>query len=1156
MARIPRIDCRRICGWVLASCGYRLISNQRGYANGVRMSETSSGIPDQDAANGAAASGDSLACAPVARYGNASRDWMNYFDGIPMPPRSRPREEPVPSGRAPSVVRTDESAIIARPTGGTGPLRRWTWPWLKRLVYSGIASAEFRSTARVRVERAVRNRDPRLLFSGTSAARLRRRQPPPGVEVIRIRRPFRLSGDYSRAVDPYQAWLDVNGLNSRSIRDLQGCLELRTGRLPRISVITPVYNTPRALLEAAVNSVIDQVYPNWELVLVDDCSPGADVIATLRELEKLDTRIKVEFADRNCGISGATNRAVDLATGEIIVFLDHDDLLTADCLAEIAIHYADHPKADVVYSDDDKITMDGERFAPQFKPDFSPTYLLSQMYFGHVFSVRRSLYLELGGFRREFDGSQDFDFALRATEHAREVGHIPKVLYNWRVAPGSTAAGGDAKPEAFEAGRRAVQQALDRRGVSGVAVQPGWASKANCGVYTIEFPESGPSITLIIPTYNGLDLLKRCIRSLSVTAYDNFKVLVVDNDSNDEATLEYLSALDGQGNIRVAKISNDGKPFSYARVNNIAARFCETDYVLFLNNDTEVISPDWLSKMVGHAQMDGVGAVGAKLLFEDRTVQHCGIVHGFYNGMAGPAYRNMPEYEWGLGASARVAREFSAVTAACLLMSRNLFLDLGGFDETRFNVAYNDVDLCYRIVDAGLRCVCVPDALLFHYEGKTRGSNDNPKEIAAFRELYRTRRDPYYSPNLSLDSERFEISGRCHPRRDRRPVRALMVSHNFEHEGAPNSMFEMVRGLTERGILAPVVMSPSDGPIRSHYERAGIEVLIAPNPIADVYSAAHYDTNRDALAEMVTRQGFEAVYGNTLQTFWAISAAARAGVPAVWNPRESEPWDAYFNYLPEELRSYAYDGFRTAYSVVFVANATREGWQPVNTRNNFRVIPNGISLERLASRSGGWDRIRAREELGVDANESVVVLVGTVCDRKGQIDLVEAVPHLKSDRRVRIFIVGDRPGPYSEALHAGLRRLPPSRHDVEIIPETGDPYIYFRAADVAVCTSRIESYPRIILEAMACGLPIVTTPVFGIPEQVRLDVNALFYTPGRPRELAAGLNKLLSDETLRLSFAAMSPHVIRSLTSYTEMLDAYAGVFREAAIASTRGAAY
>ncbi|QTL02432.1 glycosyltransferase family 2 protein [Aquabacter sp. L1I39] len=560
------------------------------------------------------------------------------------------------------------------------------------------------------------------------------------------------------SASPYDAWVEANALSDTDVTHLRKALAERTGRLPKISIVTPVFNTDPLLFEEMIQSARSQIYEDWELCLVDDGSTSLHVGPMLKAAAESDPRIRVTHLPQNSGISVASNEGVKMAKGEIIAFLDHDDIITNDCIAEIAIYYSDHPDADIVYSDDDKIDMDGKRYAPQFKPDWSPVLLLSFMYMAHILTVRRSLFLEIGGFRAPFDGAQDFDFALRASEHARHVGHIPKVLYHWRAAPGSTASSANTKPLSFEAGRRAVEEALMRRGfVDAKAVHPEWASLGRCGIFEVEFGDTGPSVTIVIPTFNKVELLKSCITSLAITTYKNYDILIVDNESTDPDALAYLEELRGTHNIRIVTIASPNGQFSYANLNNRAILgHCRSEFVLLLNNDTQVISPRWLSQMVGYARMPKVGAVGARLYFHDGTIQHAGVVHGYHDGLPGHAFRNAAPHDWGYMGFIRASREYSAVTAACMLTPYTAFEALGGFDEMNFSVAYNDVDYCYRLVEAGFTCIYCAGAELFHFEGRTRGFKDNPQEQANYNRLYGSWEDRWYNPNLSLANERFE----------------------------------------------------------------------------------------------------------------------------------------------------------------------------------------------------------------------------------------------------------------------------------------------------------------------------------------------------------------------------------------------------------------
>jgi GT2 family glycosyltransferase len=949
-------------------------------------------------------------------------------------------------------------------------------------------------------------------------------------------------------IDCYSAWLACNSPNERGFQALREALSARSDRLPRISIIMPIYNTPTELLDEAISSVMSQVYSDWELCIADDASSAEHVTRDLDRWARLDRRIRVLRRDQNGGIGLATNAAATLATGEFLAFLDHDDLLTPDALAEVAIYASDHPTADVIYSDDDKVDMNGGRFAPQFKPDWSPTLLLSYMYLGHLLVVRRDLFKLVGGIRAGFDGSQDYDMALRVTEQARNVGHIPRILYNWRVVPGSVAATTDAKPHSLAAGLRAVTEAVARRGIDAVVDQPAWARAAKIGVYCTTFSDDGPSVAILIPTRNKLDLLSTCVSSLQKTTYRNYEVVILDNDSDDPATLKFLSTC----GHRVLRISSRGEKFSFAYINNTGANQVKADYILLLNNDTEVISPRWLSQMMGHARMPQVGAVGAKLLYRDGTVQHNGIVHGYHDGTAGHAFKNMSADDYGYLLYLKVPRECSGVTAACLLTRRDLFLEVGGLDEAAFAVAYNDVDYCYRLIDRGYRCVICPDATLYHDEGKSRGFEDNPAELAILRQRYSRRVDPYYNPNLSLDNEHFQIRPYRSPLPHSSPVRTVAISHNLNHEGAPNSQFEMIVGLQRRSVIDPVILSPCDGPLRTDYEAAGIPVhIVSPN----AGGKPQFDTSTGTLAQILRESGAEVVYCNTLQTFWAVAAAKRGEIPTLWNIRESEPWQSYFDFLSPDVRADAYASFRYPYRVIFVAHATRRAWEPLNSTHNFTTIHNGLDLERLRSRAGGCERMRDRIELGIAEWELSVVLLGTVCERKGQLDLVRALEHLPLElcSRLRFFIVGDRPGSsYSKQLHAEAAALPAVIAErLIIVPETGEPYRYLRASDIAVCCSRIESYPRVTLEAMAFGLPVVTTPVFGIFEQVRNEVNGLFYNPGDVSKLGENLARLAVDSEMRMRLASNSPFMLAGLPGLEEMLSSYGRLFQEARLSSS-----
>ena len=945
--------------------------------------------------------------------------------------------------------------------------------------------------------------------------------------------------------DEYEAWLAVNQWNEKASNHLNNRLKNCQGVLPKISVVMPVFNTQIEFLNCAIASVINQVYQNWELCIADDRSTDPAVQSTLNSWVAKDNRIRVIFREENGNISVATNSAATLATGDFILFLDHDDELTPDALGEVSLYLVDHPETDFLYSDDDKIDTQGHRFAPQFKPDWSPELLLTYMYLSHICVVRRGIFEQVGGLRVGFEGSQDYDFALRATEVSRQVAHLPLILYHWRAVQGSTALSGAAKPASFTAGQKALQKAFERRRISGTVYQPEWAVKGKVGIFEHQFPDNGPSVAIIIPTKNKVGLLQKCVSSLKKTTYQNYQIVIIDNESDEPQTITYLESLPHP----ILKIKNPSTGFSFAAINNRAVEQVKSDYILFLNNDTEVISPNWLSQMVGYAQFEKVGAVGAKLLYPDQRIQHAGVIHGLHNGLVGHAFKLLPNWNFGYLSYTKVVRNYSAVTAACLLTPRQLFLDLGGFNEEEFAVAYNDVDYCYRLLEKQYRCVYCPSADLIHYEGVSRGFRDNPKERVAYRQKYAQKIDSYYSPHLSLDDEQFRIEARRFFQGEVAPLKVLMCSNALNLTGAPNTQYEIAINLAAAGIIKPVVFCVSDGPLRQAYEERGIEVIIHEHPLAGGYNIEEYELSILSLQKEIERHQIDVIYANTLESFFIIDCAQKMNIPCVWNVHESEPWQTYFNHYGFPIAKRALECFTVPYKIIFGSHATREQYTTLNSNHNFTVIHSVLDLNRLAEAESKWNRSDARKSLNVVEKEIVILLLGTVCERKGQQELVRAIGFLPNEwhSRIKCFIVGDRPSDYSNQLHNMVASLPQElKLRVTLVPETLDVAKYYQAADIFVCTSRIECFPRVTLEAMVYGLPIITTPVFGIKEQVQDQVNGIFYTPGSPEELRDAILSLLQDDTLRVRFAENSRYVCASLITLEEMIQTYGQIFREA----------
>ena len=555
----------------------------------------------------------------------------------------------------------------------------------------------------------------------------------------------------------YDRWLQRNYPRPSDLKRMHETLEVLSYK-PLISVIMPVFNCPEQFLREAIESVTGQIYTNWELCIADYASTQSHVRLILKEYSENDSRIKVMFRQENGHISQASNSALEIATGEFIALIDHDDLLTPDALYEVGLFLNRYPQADMIYSDEDKVLEDGSLKDPYFKPDWCPDSFLSRMYTCHLGTYRLSLITEIGGFRVGYEGSQDYDLVLRLTEKTEHIFHIPKILYHWRVHPDSTAQSLDNKTYANEADKKAIADALRRRNESGKVIPV-------CeGHHIVRYDiKDFKLVTIIIPTRNLGKILDKCLLSIfEKTLYPNYEVLVIDNGSDESETLEIINQWKFRepNRFRCEVLNID---FNYSKINNYAANLAKGEYLLFLNNDTEVLTKDWIDAMVEQTQRPSVGAVGALLLYPDNTIQHAGVVG--VGGVAGHSHKYFSADSRGYFNQIQTINNYSAVTAACLMCRREVFESVGGFEE-QLAVAFNDVDLCLKIFKSGYRNVYLPHVMLYHYESKSRGYEDNPEKQARFtKEIeYMQNKwkefiwhDPCYSPNLTRQSEDFSI---------------------------------------------------------------------------------------------------------------------------------------------------------------------------------------------------------------------------------------------------------------------------------------------------------------------------------------------------------------------------------------------------------------
>lgn len=532
---------------------------------------------------------------------------------------------------------------------------------------------------------------------------------------------------------------------------------------PKISIVIPLYKTPHVYLDEMIDSVKKQTYSNWELCLSDGSGENSPLTNRLKKYETEDSRIKVVYNTCALQISENTNAALEIVTGDYIAFADHDDLLAPNALYECVYELNRDKDIDIIYTDEDKIDMLGnEHFMPHFKPDFNIDMLRSINYICHLFVVKNDIVKKVGMLNPEFDGAQDYDFVLRCIETTSKIKHIPMILYHWRAHKDSTAENPESKEYAFRAGMRAIAAHYERVGIKATVEKTGLE-----GLYRSKYIlQSEPLISIIIPNKDHIDDLDKCIKSIeNRSSYRNYEFIIVENNSTDEKTFEYYKKLEEQcSRAKVVYWAKQG--FNYPAINNYGVEHAKGEYILFLNNDTEIVNEDCIEELLGYCMREDVGAVGARLYYEDGTVQHAGVVVGL-GGVAGHAFVAFPRDHWGYFGRIHMAQNYSAVTAACMLMKKSIFDEVGGFDE-KYAVAFNDVDLCMKIIHAGYLIVYNPYAELNHYESKSRGYEDTEEKVKRFNseiELFRTRweafleaGDPCYSPNLTLDRNDFALN--------------------------------------------------------------------------------------------------------------------------------------------------------------------------------------------------------------------------------------------------------------------------------------------------------------------------------------------------------------------------------------------------------------
>ena len=609
-----------------------------------------------------------------------------------------------------------------------------------------------------------------------------------------LKRIFHISENRMTNQEQYEKWMENHKLSEA---DLESQRNYVFKEKPLISIVVPMYHTKELFFKELVECLKNQTYDNWELCLADG---STEVDENLKQYYEKEKRIKYKFLNSNKGISENTNEAIKMAKGDYIGFLDHDDLLAEDALFEIVKTIQENENVDFIYTDEDKIDEKYQRFEPYFKPDFSPETLECNNYITHFVVVKKELLDKVGMLDNRFNGAQDFDFVLRATEQANKIKHISKILYHWRVHRDSTANVADAKPYAYEAGIKVIEEHLKRTKKMGT-VEFGQDVP---GIYKINFEVIGhPKVSILIPNKDHISLLKKCIDSiLKLTTYDNYEIVIIENNSEKEETFSYYeevsknkkikifnyndsTVLDFQGksnlDSKIQLVEKDNvneyeeksktnidskKEFNYSALINFGVKNVDSEFILQLNNDTKLLTPDWLERLIGYAQSKEIGAVGARLYYEDKTIQHAGIAYGL-SGIAGNLLVNLPYGKHGYFGREAAVRNVSAVTGACLFARKEIYEEVDFMNEDDFKVAFNDVDFCLKILEKGYRIVYNPYVELIHYESKSRGYEYSEekekrfqKEVDKFKEKWKeklSKPDSYYNKNFTRETCNFDI---------------------------------------------------------------------------------------------------------------------------------------------------------------------------------------------------------------------------------------------------------------------------------------------------------------------------------------------------------------------------------------------------------------
>lgn len=861
---------------------------------------------------------------------------------------------------------------------------------------------------------------------------------------------------------------------------------------PRFTVLVDAREcTPAQLFDLSA-SLRAQIHPHWKAWFIGGSAPGGD--ARLRSQPLAHSR---QFAT-------ALNTVIQSAAGTHVAFVPGHSRLSPDALAEIARAITHDPALELIYTDEDQMDDAGLRREPSFKPDWSPALADSGLFPGYLSVVPSVRLTALAGFREDFPHLPWIDLLRRLgdTLDPRRVAHLPLVCHHARA---SVARETDPGHPSVEESRRSLADAVRRRGRTAAPFLPETGHHRRLRFHQLRAEPgilSQLPVTIVIPTRDRLHLLQECIELLDETVdWRHVKLVIVDDHSRDTDAVRYLAAIQQRTDLHcvVVRPADRAAPFNYSHLVNLARPHLDTPLVLHLNNDVNALEPGWLEEMATWFLQPDVGVVGAQLIYPDRSLNHTGIIIGPHGGLADTPFAKAPAPAIPVPWFA-VAREVSAVTGACLLTRTALYEQLNGFDEQDFGVAYNDVDYCLRVRAAGRRIIYTPQAKLMHWGSATRGVSFDDAEHVAFVHRYPAYRDPYLSPHLRLEGNQLLCTPTATIRAERSGrLRMLLITHNLNYEGAPLLLLEYATWLVREAGFSLELLSAQDGPLRPAFAALGARVTVVD--AAGLYASVSRDEFQlrlKSLAPQLDWAAIDLVMCNTLTCFWGVLLAALARKPALLYIHESNSPFRFFELkLKLELHGLVNEAFAQAAAVVFPCQATRAYYEALNVSDNFRLAPAWIGLDTIDAFRATHSRSELRRRHGFAEDETVIINLGTVCERKGQHVFIRAIDHFNRQAhrgKFRFVMVGARPGTYLDLLQRDIARL--GLTNVSFVPETAGAFDYFVAADLFVCTSYEESFPRVVMEAMGFRTPIVSTNVHGIAELIGQRQHGYLVPPG------------------------------------------------------------